>query len=158
MLQILRTIAFGEHARRETAGTRVLRHAIRALAFGVMLTYLCDAINIDVIYAAISGDMQYHDNPAILDSQFDTGNTATLIQLPGGHTATNAHTDQVLYAPQKCVGTIVYEDVDSPTVLDADSQTDLVYEVSNYTRCPDPAPLIVHTPLDRTISFLRILI
>ncbi len=135
-----------------------MRHVARVLACVVMMTYLLDAINIDVIYAAVTGDMHYHDNPAILDSQFDSGTTADAPSVVGIPVQLASHSATTLQAPVKFSGTIVYEDVDSPTVLDGESQSDLVYEIAVYISAPEPTRALVIPLVDRTISFLRILI
>jgi hypothetical protein len=123
-----------------------------------MLTYLMDAINVDVIYASIVGDMHYHDNPAILDSQFDSGVPLAPSSILGIQVQAEQHSAAAVQAPLKFSGTIVYEDVDSPTVLDGESTSDLVYELKAYVSAPDPVVQDVTPLVDRTISFLRILI
>jgi hypothetical protein len=157
VLRLIRHIAFGENSRRPSRTVRVLRHFARVVACVVMMTYLLDAINVDVIYAAVSGDMHYHDNPEILDSQFDSGCVATATVL-GVAVQPTGHSSTTVQAPVKFTGTIVYEDVDSPTVLDGESQHDLVYEIAVYVSAPEPDPASVTPSMDRTISFLRILI
>jgi hypothetical protein len=126
-------------------------NSARIVISALIFIFLMDAINVDILYAAMQGDMLYSDNPAIVDSALDT-NTAQFYQ------ASSVHRD-IPAKVSKCAilhGHIVFEDVDSPTVLECDNTATLLGECFLY---PDleTVSLTSDSPVfDRPITFLQL--
>jgi len=163
MLKVFRNVAYGEVSASPTLFERVLGRGLRLFTLAVTFICLMDAINVDVIYAALGGDMRYQDNPAIVDSQFDSG----VLQLDASQSFFQ-HFDQsisrhqrdrtVLQAPIKFLGTVIYEDVDSPTVLDGATTSTLIYYLLPTTPFQKVRSEGALAAFDRPISFLQLLI
>lgn len=138
---------------------RALAYILRGLTLTIIFICLMDAINVDVIFAAVSGNMRYQDNPAITDSQFDTGSaTQAYINIFAQAAPINHLPASKIAITYKFLGTTIYEDVDSPTVLDGGSTVSLIYCIRAYKGDAANSYAHVRPTLDRTISFLRILI
>lgn len=134
-------------------------HVVRFVALLNILVFFSDTININILYAAIIGDVQFQDNPYILDSATDSTNVAPNVVKPHvnyfalakyneGRTNLSQHTTS------KFSGTTIIEDEDSPGVLECDSTATLTYELRSYAPTevailPERAPPM----LDRTITF-----
>ena len=140
-----------------------ISRAISWLArLGALLTafvFFADAINADILYAAAIGDLQFQDNPYILDSGTDSTSVVPVQFVPHTNYFALAHFDdgsakQLSQVPHHVFqGTVVVEDVDSPSVLDGETTSSLKFSLHHYCPvlkidCPDRQPL-----LDRTIGF-----
>ncbi len=162
VITLLRDVAFG-NAKRLSRRSVVLRTFGRAIALSALLTFTMDALNVDVLLAAVIGQVSFQDNPEILDSAFDTTPvaSASAIHAAQGLPSTAPSRQQsvsgtrILHAFQ---GTIIVEDVDSPTVLDGSNTEMLVHDVQHRYSKPVPSEHSTVLITDRTISFLRILI
>ncbi len=131
-------------------------------AFFTILVFFADAINVNILYAAIIGNFQFQDNPLILDSATDTTSVVPNVVRPhinyfvvckydGGATT--------LSKLPKFYGTKIIEDEDSPTILDGCSSTaTLTYDIRSYAPIEEAAlPASALSPtLDRTITFGRL--
>src|SRR6185312_13568019 len=118
----------------------------RALALFLCFVFTMDAINIDVLYAEAQENYSYQDNPGIVDSQFDTTFQAT--------TCTSHSTDlqketAKFKRHEKLKGAILYEDIDSPTVLDGASTQTLVASFKSYFVKRSIEEPSVYTTFDR---------
>lgn len=159
MIKVFRQVALGEKA--NTAGGKMLSCTVRSLY--LLITFLCflDAVNADVLYASARGDVHFQDNPLIVDSQFDTSSvTATPVGATSIYrTAVLSHHSGIESTVFfHFLGTTLYEDVDSPTVLDGASTSTLTYHIlPSIVKFKIERESVV-TPLDRTISFLQLLI
>jgi hypothetical protein len=142
---------------------RVGAHLARMGALFTVLVFFADTINVDILYAAIIGDVQFQDNPLILDSATDSTSIVPTIQPPhinyyelakydGGPTQISRH------IVPKFLGTTIIEDEDSPTVLDGATTSSLTYVFHNQfarTRIDEESAV---TTLDRTITYSRLMI
>ncbi|MBS1902131.1 MAG: hypothetical protein JSS75_00305 [Bacteroidetes bacterium] len=145
-----------------TRSTSVRRGVVNAF-FGLYLAlFVCDTLNLDVIYASLFGKINFVDDSAISDSLFDVG--------PSHHESVFAQhhrTNRQLHinAAALHVGddgvtshNSVYEDEDSPGVQDASTSAEIASTI--YVSHP-PTEQRVLTPtisLDRIITFQQILI
>ena len=142
---------------------RVGAHLAQLGALFTLLIFFADTINVDILYAAIIGDIRFDDNPLIIDSACDSTSVIPDVLQPhvnyfavakydGG--ASNIHG----HAKSRFFGTTIIEDVDSPAVLDGESTDNLTYDLqSYYTRAKIDSESAV-TTLDRTITYSRLLI
>jgi len=131
-------------------------------ALFTILVFFADAINVNILYAAIIGNFQFQDNPYILDSATDATSVVPNVVRPhinyfevckfaGGATA--------ITAIPTFHGNTIIEDEDSPTILDGCSSTaTLTYDIRSYAPTEESAlPASVPSPtLDRTITFGRL--
>ena len=131
-------------------------------ALFTILVFFADAINVNILYAAIIGEIQFQDNPLILDSASDSTSVAPNVVQPhinyfevckfaGGATT--------LSPIPKFHGSTIIEDEDSPTILDGCSSTaTLTYDLRSYAPTEESAlPASALSPtLDRTITFGRL--
>ncbi len=159
MIQAFRHIAYGGSARELRGRTRVAAHIVRFVALLNILVFFSDTINVNILYAAILGDVQFQDNPYILDSATDSTNIAPNIVTPhvnyfelakfdGGPTNVSRH------GAQNFCGTTIVEDEDSPGTLAGDSTATLTYDIRSYA--PTEAATLHERAapvLDRTITF-----
>ena len=139
---------------------RYAAHIVRVVALLNILVFFSDTINVNILYAAIIGDVQFQDNPYILDSATDTTSIAPNVTSPHvnyfavakyaeRHNTTVAH-----HAKSTFSGSTIIEDEDSPGVLECDSTATLNYEIRSYA--PTEAATLQErtlSTLDRTITF-----
>ena len=141
------------------------RAAVLLARMGALLTvvvFFADTINADILYAAIAGDVQFQDNPLILDSSTDSTSVIPASLAPHVNYFQLAKFDN---GKQKQVGnrllthfhgTTIIEDVDSPSVLDGETTATLSYSVAVY----DPTLIVREegaiATLDRTITYSRL--
>ncbi len=132
-------------------------------ALFTVLVFFADTINADILYAAIVGDVQFQDNPLILDSATDS--TSVVPDCFAHHVnyfaaskydegATNVHRHIV----PRFFGTTIIEDADSPGVLDGASTATLTYDFQSYYIKAKIEEQSAVTTLDRTITYSRLLI
>ncbi len=128
----------------------------RLIVSFVLLIFIADAINVDVLYAMAIGDLQFQDNPDIFDSQFDSTPVcpAPTIATHGPRNSTLAQRA----LNHKFRGTIILEDIDSPTVLDGTVSSNLLSSVLEFFVQKDHNSSSAILSFDRTISFQRLLI
>jgi hypothetical protein len=132
---------------------------LRVVLFFVVFCFIADALNLDVLFAAATGAVSFEDNPAILDSVFDTTpvHAPEIVQnaqltLPAGKKTVSKNVGHIFD------GTIIAEDVDSPTVLDASTSDAVVCQTlpTLYTSSEQRGSTVI--TFDRTTRFLCILI
>jgi len=126
------------------------------IALALCFLFTMDAINIDVLYAEAQEHYAYHDNPSIVDSQFDT--TFQAIPYTSQGTSIQNIAKVKFNNHLKFKGAILYEDIDSPTVLDGTSTQTLITSFRSYFIGYSAPEHTVHTTFDRTISYLCLLI
>jgi hypothetical protein len=140
---------------------RVSAHLAQLGALFTLLVFFADTINVDILYAAIIGDIRFDDNPLILDSATDSTSVIPDILQPhvnyfaaakydGG--ASNIHG----HAKSRFFGTTIIEDVDSPAVLDGESTDNLTYDIKSYFTQTKVDEVSAVTTLDRTITYSRL--
>ena len=163
MIRSFRHIALGGSTRQLRGRARVAAHFARVGAIFTILVFFGDTINVDILYAAIIGDVQFQDNPLILDSATDGTSVVPTIQPPhinyyelakydGGPTNASRH------VVPRFFGTTIIEDEDSPTVLDGANTESLTYDIQSYfTEAKIDSESAV-TTLDRTITYGCLLI
>jgi hypothetical protein len=110
-----------------------------------------DAINVDILYAAMQGDLLYSDNPAIVDSALDT-NTAQFYQASAVHRDISAKINQSVILH----GHTVFEDADSPTILECDNTGTLIGECFLYPEFEVLSVTADAPAIDRPITFLQL--
>jgi len=162
LISAFRHIAHGGRARELRGFSRAAAHLARIGALCTILVFFADAINVNILYAAILGNFQFQDNPYILDSASDATSVVPNVVRPhinyfevakydGGRTS-------ISNIP-KFHGTTIIEDEDSPTILDGCSSTaTLTYDIRSYAPIEEAAlPASALSPtLDRTITFGRL--
>ena len=163
MISAFRHIALGGSTRKLNGFQRVAAHLARIGSLLTILIFFADTINADILYAAIIGDVQFQDNPLILDSASDSTSVVPDIHSPhinyfelakydGGATKISRHVIPRFF------GTTIIEDEDSPTVLDGATTATFTFSILRY----DPTLQIEQasaTPtLDRTITYGCLLI
>jgi hypothetical protein len=142
---------------------RVGAHLAQLGALLTLLVFFADTINVDILYAAIIGDIRFDDNPLILDSATDSTSVIPDILQPhvnyfaaakydGG--ASNVHR----HVMPRFFGTTIIEDADSPAVLDGESTGNLTYDLQSYYTQAKIDEQSAVTTLDRTITYNRLLI
>jgi hypothetical protein len=163
MISSFRHIALGGDTRKLNGWQRVAAHLARIGSLLTVLIFFADTINADILYAAIIGDIQFQDNPLILDSATDSTSVVPDIHSPhinyfelakydGGATQISRH------IIPKFFGTTIIEDEDSPTVLDGATTSSLTYVFHNqFARLQIDEESAV-TTLDRTITYSRLMI
>ena len=163
MIRSFRHIALGGNARQLKGWARVAAHLARIGALFTVLVFFADTINVDILYAAVIGDIRFEDNPLILDSATDSTSIVPDIHAPhinyyelakydGGASNISRH------VIPRFLGTTITEDEDSPTVLDGATTQSLTYVFHTpFTRIQIDEESAV-TTLDRTISYGRLLI
>jgi hypothetical protein len=163
VIAAFRHIATGRPARELRRMQRVGAHLAQLGALFTLLIFFADTINADILYAAIIGDVQFEDNPLILDSATDSTsvvpdafqahvNYFAAAKYDGG--TSNVHRHVV----PRFFGTTIIEDADSPAVLDGESTENLTYDFKSYftqTKIDEESAV---TTLDRTITYSRLLI
>ena len=142
---------------------RIAAHLARMGALFTVLVFFADTINVDILYAAIIGDVQFQDNPLILDSATDSTSIVPDIHAPhinyyelakydDGPTQISRH------IIPKFLGTTIIEDEDSPTVLDGANTETLTYDIQSYFTLGKIDSESAVTTLDRTITYGCLLI
>lgn len=132
-------------------------------ALFTLLIFFADTINADILYAAIIGDIQFQDNPLILDSATDSTsvvpdclahhvNYFAAAKYDGGSSNLHRHVVPHFF------GTTIIEDADSPGVLDGASTETLTYDIQSYFTLGKIESESAVTTLDRTITYSRLLI
>ena len=163
MIAAFRHIATGRPARELRRLQRVGAHLAQLGALFTVLIFFADTINADILYAAIIGDVQFQDNPLILDSATDSTsvipdclahhvNYFAVAKYDGG--SSNIHRHIV----PRFFGTTIIEDADSPGVLDGASTETLTYDIQSYFTQAKIDEQSAVTTLDRTITYSRLLI
>ena len=163
MIAAFRHIATGRPARELRRMQRVGAHLAQLGALLTLLVFFADTINVDILYAAIIGDIRFDDNPLILDSATDSTSVIPDILQPhvnyfaaakydGG--ASNVHR----HVMPRFFGTTIIEDADSPAVLDGESTGNLTYDLQSYYTQAKIDEQSAVTTLDRTITYNRLLI
>lgn len=159
LIAAFRHIATGRPTRELQRFQRAGALLAQGIALFTVLVFFADTINADILYAAIIGDVQFQDNPLILDSATDSTNIIPEALQPhvnyfaiakyehSGATNVKRH-----HTP-KFFGTTILEDVDSPGVLDGATTETLTYEFQSYftlARIDEPSAMTTH---DRTITY-----
>jgi hypothetical protein len=163
LIAAFRHIATGRPARELRRMQRVGAHFAQIGALFTLLVFFADTINVDILYAAIIGDIRFDDNPLILDSASDSTSVIPDVLQPhvnyfaaakfdGG--ASNIHR----HAKSRFFGTTIIEDEDSPAVLDGESTANLTYDLQSYYTQAKIDEQSAVTTLDRTITYARLLI
>ena len=141
---------------------RVVRTAGQMFFFLYLSVFVCDTINIDVLYASLRGSITFVDDSSISDSLFDTGssNHNSAFDAPAhrnDHQSFSTRNIRHLGADQ-LMKNLVFEDEDSPGVADA-ILSSLFAEQAALPRPRSDVGAHDTIPwLDRTISYQRILI
>jgi hypothetical protein len=158
LITAFRHIAQGGRARELRGFSRAAAHLARMGALLTILIFFADTINADILYAAIIGDVQFQDNPLILDSASDATsvvpnvvqphvNYFALAKYDGGATTIARH------AAPRFHGTTIIEDEDSPSVLDGGTTATLTYDIQSYYTQATIDEKSALTTLDRTITY-----
>jgi hypothetical protein len=132
---------------------------LRMVLFFVVFCFIADALNLDVLYAAATGAVSFEDNPDILDSVFDTtpAHPPETVQnaqltLPLGKKTFSKNVTHIFD------GTIIAEDADSPTVLDAFTSEAITSRTLPVLYSSSEERGSADITFDRTTRFLCILI
>jgi hypothetical protein len=163
LISAFRHIATGRPARELRRLQRVGAHLAQIGALFTVFIFFADTINADILYAAIIGDVQFLDNPLILDSATDSTSVVPDVLQPhvnyfaaakydGG--ATNVHRHII----PRFFGTTIIEDADSPAVLDGECTANLTYDLHTFFIQDKIESQSAVTTLDRTITYGRLLI
>jgi hypothetical protein len=163
LIAAFRHIATGRPARELRRMQRVGAHLAQLGALFTLLIFFADTINVDILYAAIIGDIRFDDNPLILDSATDSTSVIPDVLQPhvnffaaakydGG--SSNIHRHIV----PRFFGTTIIEDADSPAVLDGESTENLTYDIKSYFTQSKIDEQSAVTTLDRTITYGCLLI
>jgi hypothetical protein len=158
LIAAFRHIATGRPARELRRMQRVAAHFAQLGALITILVFFADTINADILYAAIIGEVQFQDNPLILDSATDGTsvipdalqphiNYYAAAKYDGGASTIQRH------VVPRFLGTTIVEDVDSPGVLDGSTTETLNYDFQSYfiqAKIDEESAL---TTLDRTIAY-----
>jgi hypothetical protein len=128
-----------------------------------LFVFVCDTLNLDVLYASLFGRVTFVDDSAITDSLFDSGNA----QHASLFTQTVRSSNRLLSFASHALSVAedgrtqhnaVYEDDDSPGIQDA--YTSAAASTGMLLPRPEHTPNIVRPalPIDRIITFQQILI
>ncbi len=159
LIAAFRHIATGRPARELRSVQRVTALLAQSIAIFTVLVFFADTINADILYAAILGDVQFQDNPLILDSATDSTSIIPDALLPHANYFSLAKFDQggtktvKGHRLPKFFGTTILEDVDSPGVLDGATTETLTFEFQSYFTLARIDESSAVTTLDRTITF-----
>jgi hypothetical protein len=157
LITAFRHIAYGGDAHELRGWARTAVHLVRIIAVLNILVFFADTINADILFAAIIGNVQFQDNPLILDSASDSTSVAPTILRPHINyfeAAKYAGGTTRLSVVPRFLGTTIIEDVDSPSVLDGETTAILTYNIRSYAPMEEALPpASAPTSLDRTITF-----
>ncbi|MFI5263588.1 MAG: hypothetical protein ACHQM6_03635 [Candidatus Kapaibacterium sp.] len=162
MLKTIRSLS----TKSDFAGASRMAIAMRFAGKIVFVLYLglfiSDTINIDVLSAALKGDVTFVDDPYISDSLFDIGpqHLCSAFDVPFHSNIHQEFTskDHRRIADDNLVKNVITEDEDSPGIADAILSSSFA-EHSELPRPQSEAEIDSTIPsLDRTISYQRILI
>jgi hypothetical protein len=136
-----------------------LRLPFRLLTALFFFIYTADTLNLNVLYAAVVGQIEFVDNPDVEDSLFDistpTASPATFIT----YTSSKIPVSDVTIAKTSAnFRTRVYEDIDAVGIDDAHTSADFVVALLPY---PPNTSEYAHTTdliIDRIIAFRQLLI
>jgi hypothetical protein len=162
MLQKIRFISSETHFAGASGTKKAMRFAGQIVFVLYLGLFVCDTINIDVLYASFKGDVTFIDDPSISDSLFDIGSFqhSSAFDAPV-HSITHQKftaKDHRNFGNNNRVKNVINEDEDSPGVADAVLSSSFA-EQGELPRPESEAEAedAVQT-LDRTISYQRILI
>ena len=163
MIQAFRHIALGGSTRELKGFARLAAHFARIGSLVTVLIFFADTINADILYAAIIGQVQFEDNPLIIDSATDSTSIVPAIAKPHINYFQLASHDggakQIApHVIHKFHGTTISEDEDSPTVLDGANTLSLTYVVHHYFAQAQTREESTVPTLDRTIAYGCLLI
>jgi hypothetical protein len=162
MLTAIRIISSDTKFSGASRARKYLRLCGQIVFFLYLALFVCDTINIDVLWASMKGDVTFVDDPSISDSLFDTGTTQhySAFDAPVHANGNQKFTakDSRRIKDDNVVKNIINEDEDSPGIEDAvlsssfAIQSEIPRPESN-EEADDTIPF-----LDRTINYQRILI
>jgi hypothetical protein len=162
MLSIIRSISTDTKFSGAPRARKLMRLCGQIVFFLYLALFVCDTINIDVLWASMKGNVTFVDDPSITDSLFDTGTTHHCSAFDAPVHANYHHSftskDHRRIKDDNLVKNVIAEDEDSPGIADAvlsssfADQGELPRPESNES-ANDTIPY-----LDRTINYQRILI
>jgi hypothetical protein len=158
VISAFRHIALGGSPRQLHGWARLASYVAKTGALLTVLVFFADTINADILYAAIIGDVQFQDNPLILDSATDATSVipaqfvhANYFALAKFDSPQSKHMSQP--GTHHFYGTTIQEDEDSPTVLDGATTATLTFSIRSYDPSPMPELHSTRYALDRTTRF-----
>ena len=134
------------------------RWVFRSLFALYFVVFLADTFNVDALYAALFEKVNYVDNADIQDSLFDVGRSVNPFLVTRDF-QTNAHSkafQTFAYKNTPFGNYTVYEDVDSPSIEDA-QVSPVIFKSVEYTRKSESTTTF-SIPLNRVLLFQQFLI
>jgi len=162
MLSTIRTISTNKNLSGASRALKSLRAGGQIVFFLYLALFVCDTINIDVLWASVKGDVTFVDDPSISDSLFDTGSAHHSSAFDAPVHANSHHyftgKDNRRIKDDNLVKNVIAEDEDSPGIADAVLSSS--YADQSILPRPESNEQADDTIafLDRTINYQRILI
>ena len=162
MLQKIRSIS-GNPKFASASRSQIAMRLVGKIVFVLYLAlFVSDTINVDVLYASLKGNVTFVDDPSISDSLFDTGSQHHSSDFDAPvHLNTHQRFTSVDHrhiAGDNLVKNVISEDEDSPGIADATLSSSFA-EKGELPRPTSEADVDSTIPdIDRTISYLKILI